>query len=210
MQENIIKIKETCLKLGFPEDFINCLHITDDEMDSVFCSVVINDSSGLPLCSVNFINTSQDDSKSFLMTFDFIHQQEFLKKLWNNDHSCSIMFDGDLNFVNLQSSSHLNITNEKTGKKYYLITTFQFDINSELHTIHSSEVSNGDEEPFHFNRIKENMLSIDDETILIEFIKYRHNPSIIETVPEFYIPSAYDFNSEEFKSRISLAKMMMI
>lgn len=100
------------------------------------------------------------------------------------------------------------MTNEKTKTNYQLVTLFQFDINLVPTNIHSYEVTNDDDDNFRFYRIKENMMSFEDELLLIEFLKYRHNLSVIEIVPEFFIPSAYDFNSEDLAQRISLARMV--
>lgn len=210
------KIKVILDQLGFPPSFTESISLPADAAVSGFFSETVKDIQGNTLGSFMLINVHPEtpehsiDSSSiievrFMVQVEFINPQDFLKNISTNS-ACTILLDADFNFLNFQTGSLHFLTNEKTKTTYQLVTLFQFDINLVPTNIHSYEVKNDDN--FRFYRTKENMMSFEDELLLIEFLKYRHNLSVIEIVPEFFIPSAYDFNSEDLAQRISLARMV--
>lgn len=211
------KIKVILDQLGFPPSFTKSISLPADAAVSGFFSETVKDIQGNTLGSFMLINVHPAtpapsiDSSSiievrFMVKVEFINPQDFLKNISKNS-ACTILLDADFNFLNFQTESFYFLTNEKTKTNYQLVTLFKFDINLVPINIHSYEVTN-DDDNFRFYRTKENMMSFEDELLLIEFLKYRHNLSVIEIVPEFFIPSAYDFNSEDFTQRISLARMV--
>lgn len=212
------KIKVILEQLGFPPSFTESISLPADAAVSGFFSDTVKDIQGNTLGSFMLINvppatpepsiySSSIIEARFMVQVEFINPQDFLKNISTNS-ACTILLDADFNFLNFQTGFFHFLTNEKTKTNYQLVTLFQFDINLVPTNIHSYEVTNDDDDNFRFYRIKENMMSFEDELLLIEFLKYRHNLSVIEIVPEFFIPSAYDFNSEDLAQRISLARMV--
>lgn len=210
------KIKVILDQLGFPPSFTESISLPADAAVSGFFSETVKDIQGNTLGSFMLINippATHDPSidcsviiePRFMIQIAFINPQEFLKKIATKS-DCTILLDADFNFITFQTGTYQFLKNEKTNTNYQLMTLFQFDINLVPTNIHSYEVKNDDN--FRFYRTKENMMSFEDELLLIEFLKYRHNLSVIEIVPEFFIPSAYDFNSEDLAQRISLARMV--
>lgn len=211
------KIKVIFNQLGFPQSFTDSISIPEDSMVSGFFSETVRDVQGNTLGSFMLINVppatpdpSVDSSgiieTRFMIQVSFINPQDFLKNI-STKSDCTILLDADFNFITFQTGTYDFLKNEKTNTNYQLITLFQFDINLVPINIQSYEIGNINEDNFRVSKTKENMMRLEDEFLLIEFLKYRHNPSVIEIVPEFFIPSAYNFNSEDFNQRISLARM---
>lgn len=211
------KIKVIFNQLGFPQSFTESISLPEDIMVSGFFSETVRDVHGNTLGSFMLVNVppstpdpSIDSSgvieTRFMIQVSFINPQDFLKNI-STKPECTISLDADFNFITFQTGSYQFLKNEKTNTNYQLMILFQFDINLVPVNIQSYELGNNNEVSFRMNRTKENMMSLEDEFLLIEFLKHRHNPSVIEIVPEFFIPSAYNFNSEDFNQRISLARM---
>jgi hypothetical protein len=99
---------------------------------------------------------------------------------------------------------------EQLKYPYNMDIWFYFDINLDLLKFNIQGYSDIGQNLFCIEKNKENFLPTSDELLLIEFLQYQYNPAIVAYVPEFYIPSAYDFNSDEFKIRIDLTKMITI
>jgi len=49
---------------------------------------------------------------------------------------------------------------------------------------------------------------IQDELLLLRLLVSKPNSEVSQLFPEFYMPSVYDFNSEEFASRLKLANIL--
>lgn len=213
------KIKKTCLKLGFPQDFVDhlpadileCYNKYDDFNIGRF---TVLDDFNVKLCSI----TIHHFKDKYSLWFEFISEQYFLKKihLTNYDKTqnysfCRIDFDKNCDFLSLSINDGDEISdNQLPFNSCDVNIFFDFDINlniQEINVIGYDHKNSGT--LFNITHNKENMLSIDDELLLIKFIFYMYNPEIVRYVPEFYIPSAYDFASPEFQSRILLAEMLM-
>lgn len=49
-----------------------------------------------------------------------------------------------------------------------------------------------------------------EELVYILKFKLSDNDGIYEIIPEIIMPSAYDFNSEDFKKRLLIAEMLLV
>jgi hypothetical protein len=54
------------------------------------------------------------------------------------------------------------------------------------------------------------LMSIEEELIFLKFYMNRENDILKEVLPEFFIESVYDFNSDAFAANLELAKMCII
>lgn len=213
------KIKKTCLKLGFPQDFVDRLPAVILDCNNKYDDLTIGrctvfDDFNINLCSISIHHFNDRCS----LWFEFVSEQCFLKKmhLTNYDKTknysfCSIDFDKNYDFLSLSINDGDEISNNQSPFNSCDVNIFfDFDINLNIQEIkvigydYKNSVT-----LFTITRNKEDILSIDDELLLIKFIFYMYNPEIVRYVPEFYIPSAYNFASPEFQSRILLAEMLM-
>jgi hypothetical protein len=113
---------------------------------------------------------------------------------------CKILFDSDINI----SSFQFIIKQVKIGN-YWI---YSFDLDSNLNLTKLSRVDmtgkkmNVDEQHCNGLTFKE----------LIHILKFKlsDNDGIYEIIPEVVVPSAYDFNSEDFKKRLLIAEMLLV
>lgn len=218
------KIKNTCYQLGFPSKFVNNFSelsiISEDSYNTShpFRNVKYDIfDNNIKLCSLD-IYEHDDQVISF---FNFVEEQDFLKKLHLTSYdniklysNCCIYFDKDYNFLSLSINDGLEITYNQLTQTVCDIAInvyFSFDIALNIKKIKVVGYNyNNNVTFFEITHEGDNLLPIDDELLLINFIFCMYNEDIVLCVPEFYIPSAYDFNSEEFKRRILLVKMLEI
>lgn len=217
MNEHFFKIKQTLSQLGFSRSIVDSLtesHLqcsTDHELFK-HSKYIIFDSSNIKFFELE-IYEYNDYNK---LSLKFEHQQDILKKInlttydKNNLYCyCTLCFDKEYNFLYLNISDGLDIITDKLKYSFDIFIWFDFDINLDLQRIKvSGYTHSGAELLFYISKNKENILPIEDELLLIEFLQYQYNDDIVSYVPEFYIPSAYDFNSEDFKRRMVLIEML--
>lgn len=55
---------------------------------------------------------------------------------------------------------------------------------------------------------KKKLLSFDEESVLFKLKSFK-NDIFNDTLPEMYVPSAYNFNSDDFNSRLNLCNMLL-
>lgn len=219
MNEHVFKIKQTLSQLGFSRSIVESLtdsyfHYSTENEHFKHSKYIISESSNIKIFELELYEYNDYNT----ISLKFEHQQEILKKInltsyhKNNLYCyCILYFDKEYNFLYLNISDGLDIITDKLKYSFDIFIWFDFDINLNLQRIKvSGYTHSGTVLLFDINKSKENFLPIEDELLLIEFLQYQYDDDIVGYVPEFYIPSAYDFNSDEFKIRISLAKMIMI
>lgn len=218
MNEHVCKIKQTLRQLGFSLSIVESLtdshfHYSTENEHFKHSKYIISDSSNIKIFELDLYEYNDYNT----ISLKFEQQQEILKRInlttydkKNLYRYCTLHFDKKYDFLHLSISDGLDIITDKLKYSFDIFIWFDFDINLDLQRIKvSGYTHSGTELLFDISKNKENILPIDDELLLIEFLQYQYNDDIIGYVPEFYIPAAYVFNSDEFNIRISLAKMMM-
>lgn len=84
---------------------------------------------------------------------------------------------------------------------------FKFNIDNQLIGVETREFRESEEIPM-ISKSSHLLMPIADELLLVEFIRYKYSPEMIELIPEFTIPAAYDFTSADLERRIQLARMI--
>lgn len=215
MHNGVHKIKQTLILLGFPQSFVDCLVLNNLYPDGKYSSIVdyIFDTNGVKL---GYLRISHSfDTKQRHIAFCFDEQQSFIKNLALTTYNkktlyayCCIQFDSDFNFLYFSLCDNLEIKADQLKYPYNIDIWFDFDINLDLIQFSIQGYSDTGQNLFYIERVKENFLPMEDELLLIEFLQYQYNADVVNYVPEFYIPSAYDFNSEELKRRMLLVEML--
>ena len=219
------KIKNTCHALGFPSKFINNFSdlstISSESYNTSHPFINekydIFDNDNIKLCSLD-IYENDDHVISF---FTFVEEQDFLKKIHLTSYgnttlysNCCIYFDNDYSFLSFSINDGLDITYNQLTQTVCDIAInvyFSFDIALNIEKVKVFGYNyNNNETFFEMSHEGDNLLPIDDELLLINFIFCMYNEDVVLCVPEFYTPSAYDFNSESLQQRIKLSKMLVI
>lgn len=109
-----------------------------------------------------------------------------------------VSFDDDFDISSIRFSSL------KTLQKGISRITVLFNDNFELSNIeyHSTHGES-------FKKNHNNLLSFDEEALLFKLLT-NNNEDIKDLLPEYYIPSAYNFHSVEFKDRLNVYNMMTV
>lgn len=113
---------------------------------------------------------------------------------------CDILFDEDMKISNF----NFIIKQVKMGD-YWM---YSFDLDSNFNLIKFNR----------FDMINKKMKSTGEicdsitfeELVFILKFKLSNNDGIYEIIPEVIVPSAYDFNSEDFKKRLLIAEMLLV
>lgn len=124
---------------------------------------------------------------------------EIFKK-YNKLSSCKIILhpNGELKFVEFNESIH-----DANGKH----VSFRYNDRLEIESITKSFFRNGNKT----SHQKSYCESLEMETYFTDlFLRGYCDNKTHEILPEFTIPSAYNFNSDEFKMRLKLAEMILI
>lgn len=114
--------------------------------------------------------------------------------------NCKISFDTDIKISNF----NFVIKQVKLGD-YWM---YSFDLDSNLNLIKYSRIDliNG--------KIQSTKKLCDGLTFeeLVSILKFKlsYNDGIYEIIPEVVIPSAYNFNTEDFKKRLLIAEMLLV
>jgi hypothetical protein len=217
VNEHIFKIKQNLLQLGFLQSFVDCLRFNHLYPDDKYSRIVeeIIDKNGIKLGHLNISCAPEKNTR--YISFCFAESQVFIQNIsittYNKERLytyCCVEFDLDFNFLYFSLFDNLYMKAEQLKYPYNMDIWFYFDINLDLLKFNIQGYSDIGQNLFCIEKNKENFLPTSDELLLIEFLQYQYNPAIVAYVPEFYIPSAYDFNSDEFKIRIDLTKMITI
>lgn len=121
-------------------------------------------------------------------------------KKYNKLSSCKIILhpDGALKFVEFNESIH-----DANGKH----VSFRYNNLLEIESITKSFFRNGNK----ISNQKSYCENLEMENYFIDlFLRGYCDKKTHEILPEFTIPSAYDFNSDEFNIRLKLAEMIFI
>jgi hypothetical protein len=113
---------------------------------------------------------------------------------------CDILFDADMKISNF----NFIIKQVKLGD-YWM---YSFDLDSNFNLIKF----------YRIDMIHKKMKSTDEicdsltfeELVFILKFKLSDNDAIYEIIPEVVVPSAYDFNSEDFNKRLLIAEMLLV
>jgi len=113
-----------------------------------------------------------------------------------------ITFNDDFDIKEAQfRTSFLTKKGNITGLKIF------FDKSLELNLIENSYIPSGGGKNSYSLKTSEMMCPFSDEVILFR-LSYNTSEEVQELLPEFYIPSAYNFQSEDFKNRLAVYEMM--
>lgn len=119
----------------------------------------------------------------------------------------NIIFDNNLNFVSLLLPYCFHAEHIYDDIEHDFVIFFKFDIDNQLMGIDHREFRESDEFPV-LSKSSHLLMPLTDELLLIEFLRYKYSPEMIELIPEFTIPAAYDFKSADLERRIQLARMI--
>jgi len=115
-----------------------------------------------------------------------------------------IRFNDDFDIEQAQfRTSFLTKKGNITGLKIF------FDKSLELGLIENSYIPSGGGKSSYSLKTSELMCPFSDEVILFR-LSYNTNEDVKELLPEYYIPSAYDFNSVEFADRLKVYSMLTL
>lgn len=214
IKTNINKsVKNTCQQLGFPQEFVDCLDIdsvlaTENQQQDIF--TLDSQYSG----TVEIIRKHTDVNNRYSICFTFDNPVDFLKKrtLFSEIHEDSfcffnLVFDDDFNFVSFSLPYCFHSAHVYDNIEHDFVTFFKFDIDHQLVGTDLFEFREGTELP-KISKSSTMLMPIADELLLAEFLRYKYSPDMIELIPEFTIPSAYDFTSADINRRIQLARMI--
>lgn len=206
-------VKNTCQQLGFPQDFVDGLDIeavlATEKQKQTILAINSNYSGSIEIYS-KLINNVNNHSICF--TFD--HPVEFLEKrsLFNQIHEDSfcffnLVFDDDFNFVSFSLPYCFHAEYVYNEIEHDFVIFFKFDIDNQLIGVENREFRENEELPM-TSKSSNLLMPIDDELLLVEFLRYKYSPEMIELIPEFTTPSAYNFTSADLERRIQLARMI--
>ncbi len=206
-------VKNTCQQLGFPQDFVDCLDIeavlANEQQPQNILSSNSNYSGYIEIYSKLIDNVNNHS-----IYFSFDHPVEFLEKrsLFNQIHedsfcSFNLIFDNDFNFMSfsLPYCFHAEHVHNEIG--YDFVIFLKFDIDNQLMGVETREFQDSEEIQM-ISKSSHLLMPLVDELLLIEFLRYKYSPHMIELIPEFTIPAAYDFQSTDLERRIQLARMI--
>jgi hypothetical protein len=111
-----------------------------------------------------------------------------------------ITFDKDMKIESFQ----FILKKVKIGQ--YFIHFFDLDKNFEVKSFKSTASINKKIESDESNNVG---LSLKDYSAILK-LKLTESLDIYEILPEIIVPSAYDFNSEDFKKRLLIAEMLLV
>jgi hypothetical protein len=113
---------------------------------------------------------------------------------------CKISFDSDINISNFE----FIIKQVKLGD--FFMYVFEIDPDFNLKSFRRMDMINKKVQSNEYNC---NGFTFEELVFILKF-KLSDNDGIYEIIPEVVIPSAYDFNSEDFKKRLLIAEMLLV
>lgn len=206
-------VKHSCQQLGFPQEFVDSLDIeavlAAEKQQKTILSINSNYSGSIDIHSKL---TDSVNTYSICVTFD--NPVEFLEKrsLFNQIHEDSfcffnLIFDHNFNFVSFSLPYCFHAEHVHEEIEHDFVIFFKFDIDNQLMGVEVREFR-GNDEFFMTSKSRHLLMPMADELLVVEFLRYKYSPEMIELIPEFTIPAAYDFTSSDLESRIQLARMM--
>lgn len=108
-----------------------------------------------------------------------------------------------ISFVQKSLSS---ITVKHLFKSNYYKIHINYDSSFNMMSYASGDFRNGD----NYYKDKNHLCSLDDELLFTKIFMNKTNKDIQGLLPEYFIESAYDFTSDDFKYRVSMAEMFFI
>jgi hypothetical protein len=128
-----------------------------------------------------------------------LNSQDFKFSIPNAIKSFFIVsFDYDFNITSIRFSSL------KRLQSGIARITVLFDNDFELNDIDYYSTNNSS-----FNKKGDSLLSFHEESLLFSLLN-NDSEEIKNLLPEYYIPSAYDFNTEEFADRLKVYSMLTL
>ena len=124
---------------------------------------------------------------------------------------CVLRFDSNKELVSIVFSFTCRIANDQLEQSLITITynpSFQL-INLDL----NKNYYNNQTKKFYQSVLKKDFRSLcinEDEFLLLNILFNRDNTMLKEVIPEMYIPSAYDFNSYDYVSRLGMVDMLLV
>lgn len=124
---------------------------------------------------------------------------------------CDLKFDSNQELVSIAFTFLYRIANDQLEQSFITITynsSFQL-INLDLH----KSGYNNQTKKFYQSDLKKDCRSLcsnEDEFLLLNIVFNRDNTMLKEVIPEMYTPSAYDFNSYDYVSRLGMIDMLLV
>jgi hypothetical protein len=206
-------VKNTCQQLGFPQEFVDSLDIeavlAAEKQQKTILAINSNYSGSIDIHSKL---TDSVNKHSICVTFD--NPVDFLEKrsLFNQIHEDSfcffnLIFDNNFKFVSFSLPYCFHADHVYNEIEHDFVIFFKFDIDNQLIGVETREFRESEEIPM-ISKSSHLLMPIADELLLVEFLRYKYSPEMIELIPEFTIPAAYDFTSADLDRRIQLARMI--
>lgn len=206
-------VKNTCQQLGFPQEFVDSLDIeavlAAEKQQKTILAINSNYSGDIEIYSKLI-----DNVKHHSICFTFDHPVQFLEQrsLFSQIHEDSfcffnLIFDDDFNFVSFSLPYCFHAEHVYNEIEHDFVIFFKFDIDNQLMGVETREFRESEETPI-ISKSRHLLMPIADELLLVEFLRYKYSPDMIELIPEFTIPSAYDFTSADLQRRVQLARMI--
>lgn len=114
---------------------------------------------------------------------------------------CKISFDSDMKIASI----NFIIKQIKVGN--YWMYSFDLDSNFNLNKVCRMDMATG--QKMKINEQHCSGITFEEIVSILKF-KLSDNDMIYETIPEVVVPSAYDFNGEDFKKRLLIAEMLLV
>lgn len=114
---------------------------------------------------------------------------------------CKISFDSDIKIKGF----NFTIKQVKIGN--YWIYSFDLDSDFNLNKVCRIDMATGQQMKTHEDYCTG--ITFEELVYILKF-KLSDNDGIYEIIPEIIMPSAYDFNSEDFKKRLLIAEMLLV
>lgn len=105
---------------------------------------------------------------------------------------CSAIYKGLFNVSGIKSSFVLN-----------------FDKNLNFERIVAQSIGLKTKQSYSIDKENGRLCSLSDESLLFKFYLHQNKEEVKEMLPECFVPSAYDFNSVDFKDRLKLFDMVI-
>lgn len=115
----------------------------------------------------------------------------------------SICVDDDFNICSAIYKGLCNVSGIKSS------FVLDFDKNLEFRRIVAQSIGLKTKQSYSTDKENGRLGSLSDESLLFKIYLHQHKEEIKELLPECFIPSAYDFNSVDFKDRLKLFDMVI-
>jgi len=210
VKEEDLKLNDSFVaakKIVIDKIFATIKYIEDRFNVSISCllkndNTIIFESIGPVDFEISINKNTSDEKLSYIAKSDtnyisfLVYDYAFSLK---NKCKFTVEFDSNLNFLTLSIlSSRLN----KSRTKFSFLS-LNFDTNLNCSSIEHIDQDND----YNLSKTVDTLSTYEDELMLFKIYE-SNRETLINDFPEFYIPAAYDFQSEQFANRIKVFLML--